>query len=255
MSETRTDNDRAVIGNNAPPKSAYELAVEKVDNVWLECKNWLDGSKVTTKAEADAIGNLLDLARKADAAADAARIAEKAPFDDKIAEIQARYAPLIANNKTGPKGKTVLAIAACKTALQPWLDAEDARIANDARIAREAAEAATRAAQAAIRAAPVANLEARAEAEELITAAKKLETKANVAEKQTAGAGGSFGRKIALRSVWVATMTDMKEAGRFYWQDRPVEMQFFFQGLADADVRAGKRAIPGFSIAETKVAV
>lgn len=246
MSETAL----AGAGHNNPPEpTPYELAVEKIDNVWLECKNWLDGGKVTNQAEADAIGNLLDLTRKAKKFAEDARDAETAELDQRIAEIRARYAPLIADNKT-TRGKTVIAIATCKIALQPWLDAKTAEIAAAAKAAREKAEAAAEEARQAIQAAPVTDLEARAEAEVLVEVAQHTEMVAKAAEKKTAGAGGGFGRKVSLRSVWVAKMADMRAAARFYWVDRPVEMEMFLQGLADTDVYNGKRVIPGFEITE-----
>ena len=194
------------------------------------------------------------LLRQAATEADEARIAEKKPLDDQIAVIQARYAPLIADTKA-VKGKTTIAIAACKKALQPWLDKKDAELREKARVAREEAEEKARAAQEAIRQADATNLAAREAAEVLIRDAQRAETTANVAARQTATAGGVFGRSIGLRSVWVAAMTDEVVACRHYWSEARTEIVKLVQGLADRDVRNGKRTIPGFTVTEERKAV
>ena len=48
-------------------------------------------------------------------------------------------------------------------------------------------------------------------------------------------------------------MVDGREAAGHYWRTRREEVDAFFQGLADAEVRAGKRDIPGFNIVEDRV--
>jgi hypothetical protein len=45
-------------------------------------------------------------------------------------------------------------------------------------------------------------------------------------------------------------MTDAKAALLFYLNDRPDEIKAALQGFAEADVRAGRRSIPGFTIEE-----
>lgn len=253
MSVAIAENPRAVIGGNSPPLTPYEICLKEIDDLYDEASLWLDGAKVDSPELADGIGNLMGLLRAAVAKADAARIVEKKPHDDKITEIQDRYNALIGDTKK-VKGKAIRGIEACKAALQPWLDAERKRIDEEARLAREAAEKKQREAEEALRAADAANLAARAEAEELVTEAKAETTEANKAERKTATVGGSMGvRAIGLRTVWTATMTDMRAAGRHYWTTAPDAMREFLQGLADTDVRAGRRSIPGFSIDEKKV--
>lgn len=250
------DNPRAVAGGNNPPEALeptpYEKSLNEIDDLYAEASLWLDGAPVDSQALADGVGKLTGMLREAAARADAARVAEKKPLDDKIAEIQDRYNLLIGDTKK-VKGKAFRAIEACKAALEPWLDAEAKRIAEDARIKREAAEKAQRDAEEALRTADLANLTAQAEAEELVTEAKIAIAVANKAERQTAKVSGGPGRSIGLRTVWVATMTDVTEAGRHYWRAAPNEMRGFLQSMADTDVRAGRRSIPGFEIVETKV--
>lgn len=244
----------APIGHNNPPMSPFEIAEKRVTDIYDETVLWLDGKTIDSKELADGIGNLLASIRAAEALADEARKAENKPFDDGKAEVQARYAPLIADTKA-MKGKTVLAAAACKKALQPWLDAEDRRIKEAARLAREEADRKQREAEEAIRRTNAENLAGRAAAEALVTAAKKATTVANKAERQTATAGGAMGRATGLRTVYVPVLADPAAALAHYAAHAEQETHAFLQGLAERDVRAGRRDIPGFMISEERRAV
>ncbi len=244
------------IGHNSPPLEVtpFDVARKAVEDIYLETTLWLDGRPIDSQETADGVGNLQAAIRKAAALADDTRKAENKPFDDGKAEVQARYLPLIGDT-TKVKGKTVLALEACKAALTPWLVAQQRRLDEEARIAHEAAAALQRAAQEALRASDAADLEKRAAAEALIASAKKAETAANVAGRQTATAGGALGRSAGLRTVWVATITDPVDAARSAWRESREEMLEFLQDWADRRVREGARSIPGFSIVDTKVAV
>lgn len=247
------ENPRAVVGDNRPPMTPYEVAEKAVNDIYLETTLWLDGHTIDSKELADGVGNLLAEIRKAEKIAENARIAEKAPHDEAIKEIQSRYNLLIGETKT-VKGKTVLAAEACKTALKPWLEAEAARIAEEARLKREEADRQLAEAQAALQASDAANLAERAAAEELLGAAKKAETVANKAERVTATAGGGFGRAIGLRTVHEVTISDPVEAARFVWSEAREEMLEFLRAWAERQVRLGRRGLPGFAITATKVA-
>ena len=65
-------------------------------------------------------------------------------------------------------------------------------------------------------------------------------------------AGGGFGRKAGLKSVWVATMQDI-DAALVHYRDN-AKLRELVQKLADADVRGGKRAVPGFTVTEERKA-
>lgn len=250
---TEAENPHAVIGHNMPPMSPFEIAEKAVNDIYGECMLWLDGKTIDTKDLADGVGNLLTEIRKAEKLADDTRKAEKAELDERVKEIQARYNPLIGDTKT-VKGKTVLAATACKAALQPWLEAEAARVAEEARIAREEAERQRQEAEAALRESDANNLAERAAAEELLAAAKKADAAANKAERQTATAGGNFGRAIGLRTTYAVEISDPPAAARHYWKEARDDMMAFLVTLAERDVRMGTRTIPGFTITETKVA-
>jgi len=247
------ENPRAVVGDNRPPMTPYEIAEKAVNDIYDECMLWLDGKTVDSQALADGVGNLLTEIRKAEKLADDSRKAEKAQLDEQVKEIQSRYNLLIGETKT-VKGKTVLAAEACKTALKPWLEAEAARIAEEARLRREEADRQLAAAQAALQASDAANLAERAAAEELLGAAKKAETVANKAERVTATAGGVFGRAIGLRTVHKVRIDDEVAAVRHVWMVAREEMLAFVTEWAERQVRLGVRNIKGFEVTETKVA-
>jgi hypothetical protein len=244
-----------LMGHNNPPveiePTPFEMSQVEIGDLYAEAKNWLDGEPVTSQAQADGLSKLIDDLRKAAKLADERRVAENKPFDDGKAEVQARYAPLIADTKS-VKGKAVLAIDMAKQALAPWLQELEAEKLAAAAKARAEADEKLRIAQEALRTSQVADLEKREAAEALIREAERAEAAATKAEGAKAHATGGS-RAMGLRSVWRAEMTDGRAAAAHYWTTRRVDVDAFFQGLADADVRAGKREIPGFNIIEDRV--
>jgi hypothetical protein len=244
-----------LMGHNNPPveiePTPFEMSEVEIGDLYAEAKNWLDGEPVTSQAQADGLSKLIDDLRKSAKLADERRVAENKPFDDGKAEVQARYAPLIADTKS-VKGKAVLAIDMAKQALAPWLQKLEAEKQAAAAKARAEADEKLRIAQDALRASQVADLDKREAAEALIREAEKAEATATKAEGAKAHATGGS-RAMGLRSVWRAEMTDGRAAAAHYWTTRRRDVDAFFQGLADADVRAGKREIPGFNIIEDRV--
>lgn len=244
-----------LIGHNNPPveiePTPFEMSEVEIGDLYAEAKNWLDGEPVSSQAQADGLSKLIDDLRKAAKLADERRIEENRPFDEGKAAVQARYAPLISDTKS-VKGKAVIAIDMAKKALAPWLQKLEDEKRAAAEAARKEAEEKARIAQEALRASNVADLEKREAAEALIREAQAAEAAATKAENSKAHATGGT-RAIGLRSVWRAEMVDPREAARHYWLTKREEVDAFFQGLADADVRAGKREIPGFLISEARV--
>ena len=129
----------ATIGHNNPPADPFGAIKAHIDDLYVEAKNWLDGEPITTQAQADQVTRLLDMIRDAEKVADNARKEENKPFDDGKAAVQAKYAPLISDTKA-VKGRTVLAAEACKAALAPWRQAQEAIAREAARKTREEAE-------------------------------------------------------------------------------------------------------------------
>ena len=237
----------AAIGDNQSPLTPFEKLRHEIADLYMEAKNWLDGAAIETRGQADSLSTLINLIRDSRKRADEARKIENKPFDDGKAEVQARYNAIFKNCD--------IATDTCKRALEPWLKKEAAAKEVAAAEARRIADEQTKAAQEAIRAANLDNLAEREAAEEKLKTAKRAETEAKRAERDTARAGIGVGRATSLRSVWKAHMDDPHMAASHYWATNRPAFEDYLQSLADADVRAGKREIPGFIVSETKVAV
>jgi hypothetical protein len=236
----------ADIGHNSANASPLELIQSRIDNLLLEARNWLDGAGVNTEVDANGVSRLLDELRKASKEADALRVEEKRPFDEGARAVQAKYKPLL--------DRCATAVDVCKRALEPYLTRVEAEKRRIAEIAREEAEALERAAQEAFRLSGISDLEMREEAERLAAHAKSAQTFASRAEKDKAHAKGGE-RAVSLRTSWKPELTDMREAARHYWQERPEPFKDFLLSLAEADVRAGRRTIPGFAVTEVRTVV
>ena len=242
-------NAHASIGHNRSP---YDIAKERVEELYEEAKNWLDGDPIETQGQADMVQKLLRDIQAAEKEADAARIEENKPFDEGKAAVQAKYAPLIANTKT-TKGLTVLAVEACKKALAPWLmkvDEENRRKAEEARREAEAkAEAARQAMQ------QRQSLEDSEHAEALVREAKQAEAEARKAGNAKASAKGA-GRAVTLRDKYTPEVTDYTAFGRHVWKAHWSDMQAFLDAQAAKIVAAGAHSgIPGVTVKHERVPV
>tara|TARA_R110002074_G_C12558458_1_gene667663 strand:+ start:42520 stop:43272 length:753 start_codon:yes stop_codon:yes gene_type:complete len=247
MSETIEMPVREQIGANNPPLTPYEQSQKEINDLYDEAKQWLDGEPITTQAHADSLGLLAGMLLEAKQRAETRRKEEAKPFDDGKAEVQSRYNPLI-KDKTG---KVDMARDACKKALQPFLDAEQARIDAEAKAAREAAEEAQRKAQEALRASTPDNLAEREAAEALLTESNKLQAAAKKAEGTTAKVSGT-GRALSQRTRYVAEIMDPILVVRHYWKIAQPEIEAFLLSLAQQDVTAGIRNIAGVRVIEEK---
>lgn len=240
-------SDVATIGHNQPPPDAtvrpFEAVQAHVDDLYTEAKAWADGAPIRNQAQADEVSFLIDQLRKAKGAGDDARKLEAKPFDDGKAEVQARYKPLLDKCETAAK--------AAKAALGDWLQRVEAAQRAEREAAARAAQEAAAAAAAARAAADESNLADVERAEALTQEAEDRAQAARKAERERAGGfGGS--RAITLRSYFHPELRDGVVAARHYWETRRADCEAFFLSLAEADVRAGKRALPGFEILEER---
>lgn len=240
--------DGAVHIPNATP---FDLIEEDASDFLVEVRNWCDGSGVETQAQADEVSRLLDHGRKLAKAADDARKEENRPHDEAKAAVQAKYAPLFADPKTKTPGHIFKALDALKATLAPFLQKQEAAKREVERLAREEADRKAAEAAEAMRQANAANMEAREAAEALLRQAEEAERAAKAAVKDKAHAMGGD-RAIGLRSRWVATMADAHEAAGHFWRLNPAAFHALLQKLADDEVRAGKRSIPGFTVTEER---
>lgn len=235
-------NPLAVKGHNQPPPSDFDIIRQEIEDIFEEAKNFADGAPIASQEMHDAIERLRDSIHEAGKRADALRVEEKRPLDEKIKAIQDAYNPLIQPKR----GKVDLAKSALDALLTPWRTRiAQEKAAEAARVAEEA-EAARRQATEAIRASS-GNLAAREEAEELLADAKKLERQAGRANKAaTTGLG--------LRTVWKAELVNLEAALDWFYGERPDAFRELIQSLADEAVRRGVRKVPGFAVSYQKVA-
>lgn len=235
------ENPRAVPGGNNPPEpTPFERVAEQVELIMSEAAHLLDGTAVNSQDGADYADRVLDELREAGKAVEAAHKVEKEPHLRAGREVDERYRPL--------REQVKRAVDGCKAALAPWRQEQERIKREAAEKAAAEAEAKRRAAEEAMRAAKANDLAERERAEALLKEAKKAEGAAKRADKAaTSGTG--------LRTTHRAVLVDALAAGRHYWQARPDDFRDLIQRLADADVRNGKREIPGFEIKEEKVAI
>jgi hypothetical protein len=236
----------ATIGHNQPPEpTPFELSKEAISSLFEEAKNWLDGDPISTQGQADEVQKLLRMIQAAEKEADERRVKENEPFDAGKAEVQARYAPLIANTKT-TKGLTVMAIDACKKALAPWLIKIDEENRAKAEALRKEAEEKQRIAMEAMRQRD-GDLEASVKAEALVQEAKRAETEARRADSAKASAKGE-GRAVTLRDYYTPEITDATAFARHVWLTHRSDMEIFLDGMAAKLVASGVHTIPGVTV-------
>ena len=233
----------AALLSNAPPEPVV-LFKEEVDDLLLEARNHLDGEPIANERQAEAVSSLLNRLRRVAKDADEARKAEKKPHDDAAKAVQSKWKPIL--------DKADLAVSTAKEALAPWLRKLEEKQREEAEAARVEAERLARIAAEAF-AGSVGNLQARDDAERLLGAAKEAEKHAAQAERQKAHAKGGE-RAVGLVSVFTPELTDPVAALKHYRERRPEDLKQWLLEQAQADVRAGVRNIPGFTVNEERIA-
>lgn len=215
--------------NGPPPVEAFALHIEELFSL---ASGSLAAGPVTTDEQEEALDAMLDDLRTARRDADAQRAAEKKPHDDEAKAVQAAWKPLL--------DRCDKATAAIKTALTPYREARKRAKDEEARKAREIAEAQQAAAQAALRQSD--DLDARFAAEEQLKQASRLTAVANRIDRSASG----------LRTYWEAEITDRKAALYHYIAAYPERFEALIQQLADADARGTRAPTPGIMFHERK---
>ena len=229
-------------GHNNPPTTPFEEDQAAIDDLYNEAQNFLDGEPITTEPMAEAVTTLLQMLRSAGNLAEKHRGEEKAPHWDAGKAVDAKFKPLAE--------KVRRAAETCKVALKPWLEvlAEEKRIKDQE--AREEADRQKREADRAMQMS-TGNLAEREEAEEKLEDAKQADIEARVQKNKSAGQTNKGGRAVGLRTVWNTHLVDPNLALDHYWPDERIEELLLT--MAKAEVRGGKRHIPGFHIKDEKV--
>lgn len=240
-------NQLATIGDNNPP-TPFDDIKDRINDLYSEAKQWLDGEEVTTQEQADALNTLASHIREAAKQADDMRKEEAKPFDEGKKAVQDRYNPLIQKGK----GKTEVALGAVKSALKPYLLELDRIQQEAAQKAREKAEQAERDAQAAMLHRDQSNLDEQEEANRLAEEAKQLQAAANKASNAKAHAKGA-GRATGLRTRTKVSIANEREAAGWAWKHDREALMIFVLTQAEKAVRNGAQSLEGFSITEEKV--
>lgn len=249
MTLAELDSRHAIGANQGPPLDTFGAVKVHLDDLLTEALNWADASEVENQAQADEVSRLIEDLRLGLQAADDARVTEGEPFRTKLDEIQTRYNFYIAPTKNKVPGKVPTAIEALKATLKPYLDKLAAeKLAAQQEAQRKADEAAQKAAEAA-RAVQASDLAARNAAQLLADEALAMQAAANRAANEKAQARGGS-RAMGLTKTWAPVMIDRKAALLHYIAQRPNDIADCLQRLAEADVREGKRTIPGFEVRE-----
>jgi hypothetical protein len=271
MSGPITTNERAVMGGNAPPVSTgLQSILDRYAELQATCSAWLTKCpKIETQEQADDCAGFSKQLTALEKEAEAARIAEQKPHQDKVVAIRESYRP------------TIDGLGRMKALLQPkqtaWLQAERIRIEQQQREAREAAELADRRAREA--AEEAARLAARAEAGELLDSKQNVmatinqaaeaereaadrRREAEEAERLKAKSGGQHmvggvKRSTSLRSHTEPVISDLKKAAAYFAKQANADLAEAVLKAARAEMRATKStpAIPGISYVTTEKAV
>lgn len=209
------------LSNNPPPVAVMGLHIEDL----FSLVSGSTASPIATDDQEAALDQLLDDVRQARKDADAQRVIEKRPHDEKAAEVQQAWKPLL--------DRCDAAATAIKAALTPYRTAKQKAKDEAARIAREEAEAARQKAQEALRQSE--DLEARFEAEATLKQAQKLTAVANKIDRTATG----------LRTHWEAEVEDRRAALNHYIKRSPERFEALVQQLADEDARGTRAPVPG----------
>ena len=236
-----------------PNMTPFEALALNLDDLLLEARNWADGNAAETQEQVDAIAELIDGLSGGSKALEAERVKEKKPHDDAVKAIQDRYNVYLAptSNKT-VKGKVPLAIEALNAAKRPFLLKREQEIEAERHKAREEAEAKAQQAAEAARQASASDLSAQEAADALLREAEQAQKAAKEADKAKAHAYGS-GKAQGLRTKWVAEVTDLNAATKFYWRTNPEAFAQLVQKLADDDARQNRRSAEGVTFKEERV--
>ena len=232
--------ERHEIGANNPPRTIFD----KIDDLYEEAQNWLDGAAIENDVQAQLLGSLMDQIKAAAKVCEAERMEKVAPLNLAKDAIQDLYNPYIGKDA----GKASRALKIAGAVRDKWLKAKQAALDEAARIARQKADQERQMALQAMQDSRN-NLAAREAAEALVEQARIADFTAIAAAKATPETIG--GRKTVTK-LWEPVLVDGANAAAHYWTVRRADMEGFLLSMAIADVRANRREIPGFIVKEVE---
>ena len=196
----------ATVGDNKPPLSAEHAAT--ITELEIELSAWLTGADITEQPQADELGVLLGKMDAAKRAAEAALKGERKPHQDAVTALGVEYKPALESAER--------CLTAGKLALGRWrqhLEAEAARRAAELRAEQKRLEDEARAA----REAAGTDIEAAAAAAELAEQSVTHRIAAAVVAKKPVGSAKLGGRSLRMVKRHAAHVEDPDAAIEWAW--------------------------------------
>lgn len=239
----------AVIGDNGAPQSTtFEAIKERVEDLRIEAKNWMDGSPIENAAQAGAVETLLEQVRAVKSDADKAREAEKKPHMEEADRIQAQYNTIIGKTKK-VTGTALVIEDAILAALTKWRNKVAAEKAETLRLLEaERAAQTTKALEAFQESTKTSDLDQREAALVEIEKAREAAFAFSSAQKTVEVKG--------LKTVYSIEVTDYVALARYAWTAWGDDLKAWLFEQAQRQVRAtsGNSQIDGVKILSEKVA-
>lgn len=231
-------NERG-IGDNMPPieynNMEYMNHVDAVNAIIDDAHATLTGVPVENEKQYIVVKDLQDCLKKIRLAAEKQRKIDKQPYLDGSSQIDGNYKVL--------NVKVTTAESAARECVQPYLQKLEQERQAAQKLAQEEKEKAEKELAEANAAKQGADME---ESERINDLADELKAKEKQASKTS--------RPVAtgMKTVFTPTITDKVEVIKHYWTD-PSLVETLMR-LINADIRSGKREIPGVEIKEERVA-
>lgn len=232
------DEPKPVARSNMPADPLAALLVE-IEDKSAQAENLLNG-EIADQTQCDLARNMQAQLLALNKRADAMHKEEKAPILDAERAVEAKFS----------FRKNVASLAfALREKFERWMKAEERRQVEEAsrKLREEQARVAAERARIEVERAklkedePIAfHTSPEPELPEMPTAPEPVKVQA----------GGAFGRKAGLKSVWVPVITNYHEALAHFGENAKVKD--LIQKLGEQAVKAGARDLPGFDIREDR---
>jgi hypothetical protein len=238
MTQQPEQNERG-IGDNMPPieynNMEYLNHVDAVNAIVDDAHAILTGVPVENEKQYIIVKDLQDSLKKIRLAAEKQRKIDKQPYLDGSSQIESNYKAL--------NVKVTTAESAARECVQPYLQKLEEERIEAQKQAQEEKEKAERELAEAHESKQGADLEESERINELADELKEKEKQANKTKRPIA---------TGMKTVFTPTITDKVEVIKHYWTD-PSLVETLMK-LINADIRSGKREIPGVEIKEERVA-
>jgi hypothetical protein len=212
----KDESNAPPMGHNGPPDPLDEALAPFGDFI-TEAENWLDGQKVETEGQMEAVDTLIAGIKRAKKAVEDAKEAEYRPHKDACDGVVAKYAPTIKDVDRLVKGLLGL-VDGFKRQLAAAKEAERKRL-------EAAAWEANRAARDAAAAADATNIEAQRAADAAADEAARAMAVANAAKRDTVK---------GLRLTWFHEVTDTSALLRWINKNDRAALDAFCEAYAKA---------------------